>query len=189
MRTKAQSSIIISIILILIALAALILVSRFVINFIKDKTQVEESDLSFYIDPAYTYFDSSANNGLGIGIENEIPIMLINLKKNSGVTEYNSLKFVFFSGSRSFNCYTNNVPSNLESKFYYVPLSIKPDSFQIVPIQNSSGYKEFSPTPSTNVVEKARGNNVNDPRFICLSCDAGNTNTELPSIVPCPSFS
>ena len=126
MKNKAQAQIIVTVLIILIVLAAVALVGRFIYGIVKSNANFDISEISLSIDSMS--YNSEAND------------LYITIQRNSGKGNFSKIRFTRNLGGSSDFCESSIIMDELEKKVYVIKGSLLPDSVKI-----SLSFKIFRP--------------------------------------------
>jgi len=141
---KAQTSVIVTVLLILIGILAAGFLGYWITKMIKDNISEQNIHVDLSIDRQYSFYNpsviNSMNYGCVSGCVNESGIYL-KINRGSGSAELSGIRFIFEVGSGSLSYMNPNVPGELESKTYYFPLyeGNTPTKVKIAPIAKING--------------------------------------------------
>jgi hypothetical protein len=137
---KTQTSIIVTVLLVLISITAVVVFSVWILPLIRDSMAASKINVDISIDRSGTFYNEVTNLDCGgLGPLDCIDQPRTYVKINRGSSESNALyaiKFIFHKGTDTF-IYTNKrVPDIIESRTYSFMLSgvNKPDYVEIVPV-------------------------------------------------------
>ena len=159
---KSQSGIIVTVLLVLVGIAAVVVLAAWIIPMIRDNLQTSglRFDLSFDRDGTFYDPDGSFTNLAGCsgcGSNQSATYVKItrgpmNAADSDAGTSLYAVKFIFQIGGKSLTYINTDVPGELESKTYYFALygENKPDSVKIAPVVLSgSGQKTLDVADET----------------------------------------
>jgi hypothetical protein len=151
---RTQSSIIITVLLILVAIAGVLIMANWIIPMIKDNLASANLRVEISIDRDGTFYNDGSNTDCG-GVYNCVkdPRTYVKVTRAAGdTTQLSAIKFIFRKGDSIFVYTNHNVPAPVETKTYSFALfdANKTDSVELIPIVITSGGK----TKSLDAVDK-----------------------------------
>jgi len=147
---KSQSGIIVTVLLILVGIAAVVVLAAWIIPMVRDNLQTSGLRFDVFIDRDGTFYDSDGSFAnmtgcSGCGSNQSATYVKITRgamsEAESDTASLYALKFIFQIGGRSITYINTHVPGELESRTYYFSLygENKPDSVKIAPVVFVSG--------------------------------------------------
>jgi len=143
---KTQSGLIVTVLLVLVAIAAVVVLSAWIIPMVRNNLQTSGLRFDISMDRDGTFYDpdGSFTNLVGCsGCGSNQSATYIKVTRgtmgsagsDTGASLY-ALKFIFQIGGKSFTYINSKVPGELESRTYYFALygENKPDSVKIAPV-------------------------------------------------------
>ncbi len=133
---RGLSDLIGTVLIIVIVIAALIPISFFLINFVRDKT-VSLSDLDLSLKNIEAYHNNEPLPSNILNSQESMETVYVSLERGSDKTNLTGLKFVFTVGGNSHSCIRQSVPQVSETSIYAFKSDIfnnELDSIVVVPI-------------------------------------------------------
>lgn len=133
---RSQTSIIVTVLLILVAIAGVVVIAAWIIPMIKDNLAAGNLKADISIDREGTFYNTDVPD-CGLDVCLPSPRTYVKVSRGStGTGELYAIKFIFHKGDKSLIYINTNVPSPSESLSYVFLLvdENKTDSVDIVPI-------------------------------------------------------
>lgn len=143
---KSQEGIIVTILLILIAIAAVTVLAMWKIPMIKNNLAASNININIYIDKGSTFYNDRAGDWDCGGLYNCVkePRTYVKVVRGADNAELYAIKFVFTKGTKTYMYLNTNVPQEIESRIY---------SFMLYG-ENKSDYVEIAPVVLVNGKQK-----------------------------------
>jgi len=177
MNKRGQSNILTTVLLVLVGLVAVTILAVFIINLVRQNSQIENNKVELSIDYVGTFYDTTNTEAGGCIVVNpgdcQSQVIYVKINSNTNNSKLSALKLVFNIDGNSVICTTSDVPNMFESRTYKY-LAQKPDFVEIVPVINISG-KEKSLVVVDKFDIKAinKSMNILDPKIVSLdSCSS-----------------
>jgi len=166
---KAQSNIIVTVLLVLIGLVAVSLLSVWIINFVRENTAFDNASLELFIEPSGTYTTADyLYNGISAGES----MVFVKVRRGAGNVELSGIKFIFYKPNGRIDSYTSQtIIGELESRTYYLSNNYKNYvKVEIAPIVKVNGKeKTLAVTSSIDLNPSAVTPDVTNPAFISIN--------------------
>ena len=143
---RSQTSIIVTILLILVAIAGVVIIATWIIPMIKDQLSAGNLKADISIDREGTFYNENPGTDCMFDTCLVDPRTYVKVTRGStGTGELYGIKFVFHTGTRTLIYVNTNVPSPSESLSYAFLLvgENKTDSVDIVPIMLVNGKQKM----------------------------------------------
>jgi hypothetical protein len=184
---KSQSSIIITILLILICLTGISILAAWIIPMIKDNLAEAGANAKIYLNEEGTFYNENIFSDAECMYEGCIPSPLTYVKvgRNQDESDLVGIKFIFKKGDKTFIYLNKKIPNNLEFKTYAFQLigENKTDSVSIAPIVLVNGKEKtlsIADTLQLKTLSLAYPRVSLEYSSIPLSSSSG----ELPPVIP-----
>jgi hypothetical protein len=180
---RSQASIIITVLLVLLAIAGIVLLSAWLLPMIRDKLATADIKDEIAIQDAYYGTGNTDCGGLSAEECVVAPKTYITIKRaTESSANLHAINFVFQIGSRVLTYYNTNVPSLSEYRVYSFSFfgAGKPDSVKIIPVVTVNGRQKMLDVDDEATV---RLDNTAIPRYQLESCSLAldMSNGEFPS--------